>query len=135
MTHDWACYLNERKAFQDQKAAFDRINHDLLINKLAAIGVHQQTCDWLRSFFRNRSFKVRVGGAFSDYKPVISGVPRGGFVAAILYAICVLVYRHAARMEGKLDNQMQTHVDIRKARHRQYHLGGDESQGRSFQGG
>ena len=85
MTRDWACYLNERKAFHciyyDQKAAFDRINHDLLINKLVAIGVHQQTCDWLRSFLSNRSFKVRVGCAFSDYVPLQSYMQ-------FLYLIC-----------------------------------------------
>lgn len=93
MTQQWSTYLNAKRPFHciyfDQKAAFDRVDHQLLINKLDALGIHSKTCDWLRGFLHNRSFRVRVGDSFSPQTRVTSGIPQGGCASAILFAAFV----------------------------------------------
>ena len=70
MTNDWARVLNRgeniRCVMFDQKAAFDRINHELLIAKLTRVRLHAATICLVRDYLRNRSFRVRVGTAPSS---------------------------------------------------------------------
>lgn len=51
MTQDWAMLINAKKSFHcvyiDQKAAFDRIPHKRLLNKLTSLGVHGKSVSWI----------------------------------------------------------------------------------------
>ena len=50
----------------DLSAAFDTLDPDLLISKLAIYGFDKATCDWFGSFLKNRTQKVRIGQTLSE---------------------------------------------------------------------
>ena len=45
--------------------AFDAIDHDVLLQKLYAVGFLKNTVNWLKSHLYNRSFLVKLGNNFS----------------------------------------------------------------------
>ena len=52
--------------FYDLGQAFDTIDHDLLLNKLYAIGVRGNGHSWVRSYLKNRKQTVVIDGVRSD---------------------------------------------------------------------
>ena len=70
MTQDYAMYLNQKTPFHaiyfDFKAAFDKIDHELLLTKMAITGIHEKTVDWCRSYLQNRTFRVRVADSLTN---------------------------------------------------------------------
>ena len=97
MTNEWAKLINSKRAFHcvyfDQKAAFDRIDHKLLMHKMKTIGIHAATCTLIEDYLRDRSFRVRVDGSLSDREHTISGVSQGGCVSSLLYTIFVMDFK------------------------------------------
>jgi len=93
MTHDWASFINEHRHFHcvyfDQKNAFDKIQHELLLDKLRLLGIHEQTLNWCKSFLSNRSFKVRVDDTLSKRVLAPTGVPQGSCLSPLLYSIFI----------------------------------------------
>ena len=59
----------------DLQKAFDTIDHDVLLQKLYAIGFSKRTVNWFKSYLSNRSFKVNLGNNFSQPASVSCGVP------------------------------------------------------------
>lgn len=53
--------------YTDFSKCFDRINHDLLISKLYAIGIGGNLLSWIKSFHLNRKQKVKL--RVSNYSP------------------------------------------------------------------
>ena len=49
----------------DLQKAFERIDHDVLLQKLYAIGFSKHTVNWFKSYFSNRSFLVNLENNFS----------------------------------------------------------------------
>ena len=66
----------------DLSKAFDSVNHELLISKLAWYGVTDTT--WFRSYLSGRSQIVR-GGTLT--LPVSCGVPQGSILGPILFIL------------------------------------------------
>ena len=48
----------------DLQKAFDTIDHDVLLQKLYAIGFSKRTVNWFKSCLSSRSFKVNLGIIF-----------------------------------------------------------------------
>ena len=71
--------------YTDFSKAFDRVNHDLLVAKLRAIGFTEQSVRWFQSMLTGRTQKVRIGNFESGSIVVTSGVPQGGHCAPILF--------------------------------------------------
>ena len=61
----------------DLQKAFDTIDHDILLQKLYAIGFSKHSVNWFRSYLINRTFLVNLGNAFSQPACVSSGAPQG----------------------------------------------------------
>ena len=75
----------------DLSAAFDTIEHELLINRLSSrLGLSGCVLDWFRSYLKNRSQRVKLDNVLSDHTLLRHGVPQGSVLGPILFSIYVL---------------------------------------------
>ena len=63
----------------DQSAAFDTINHDILLDKLELYGVGAEARDWVRDYLHGRAQYVKLGAATSNWSTVDCGVPKAPY--------------------------------------------------------
>ena len=70
----------------DLSAAFDTINHDLLLKKLSSVyGIKNTALQWLKSYLSNRTYKVRVKKGTSSEGFLEIGVPQGSILGPLLF--------------------------------------------------
>ena len=60
----------------DLSSAFDTLDIDLFVKKLAIYGAESNTLEWFRSFLTNRTQRVRIGEATSPPHTLVLGVPK-----------------------------------------------------------
>ena len=71
----------------DLKAAFDTVNHSILLNKLELYGVRGHGLEWLKSYLKDRQFHVGLENAKSATHTVNIGIPQGSILGPILFII------------------------------------------------
>ena len=72
----------------DLSAAFDTVNHNLLLQKLhQSYGIDQSVLSWIESYLTGRRFKVRVRNGESDHCVLEIGVPQGSILGPILFIL------------------------------------------------
>ena len=70
----------------DLSAAFDTVDHDLLLNILKKeIGLRGKVLDWFSSFLKGRSQRIRLGKTTSDCITIKFGVPQGSVLGPVLF--------------------------------------------------
>ena len=68
-------------------AAFDTVDHDILINRLRiSFGVHGTALGWIDSFIRNRRQMINYNGQTMS-SDVEYGVPHGSVLGSILFLL------------------------------------------------
>ena len=75
--------------FLDLSKAFDSVPHERLLLKLNRYGIDGQLHLWFRYFLTNRKQRVMIRGSYSEWSPVISGVPQGSILGPIMFLIYV----------------------------------------------
>ena len=75
--------------YTDFSKAFDRVNFDILLAKLLAIGFAPHTVKWIESFLRGRTQSVKINNHVSSVFNVCSGVPQGSHCAPLLFNLFV----------------------------------------------
>lgn len=68
----------------DLSAAFDTVNHNILIDRARNVGIQVLALQWLSSFLSNRFQAVRLGNFSSNKKELTSGVPQGSSLSPLL---------------------------------------------------
>ena len=69
----------------DMSAAFDLVNHGILLKKLELYGFQDSAISWLKSYLSDRSQRVIVDGSLSDPVGLSVGVPQGSILGPLLY--------------------------------------------------
>ena len=63
----------------DYSKAFDRIDHNILLDKLSTNGVHPVLVSWQRSFLTECQQCVKIGQTKSEWQLIKAGVPQGTY--------------------------------------------------------
>ena len=110
---DLTCYMQDNldKGFEsrlvqiDFSAAFDLVNHKALLFKLQSLGIGGYFLDLIKDFLTDRHQRVVVDGAFSEPRPVVSGVPQGSVLGPLLFLVYI------SDMTEGLENKIIQYAD------------------------
>ena len=67
----------------DLQKAFDTVDHDILCQKLEAMGI--DFTDWFKSYLTNRKQVVIANDTMSETQTVTCGVPQGSILGPLLF--------------------------------------------------
>ena len=73
--------------YTDYSAAFQSVNHDLLLHKLSkSFKISGRAFNWLQSYFTDREQRVVLNGKCSAWSSVPSGTPEGSILSPLLFS-------------------------------------------------
>ena len=89
----------------DLSAAFDMVDHSLLIEKLKLFGLDGKTVEWIQSYLLDRSQSVIIDGCLSPPLRINCGVPQGSILGPLMYVMFTndipdLVHDHAISFQN-----------------------------------
>ena len=72
----------------DLSAAFDTIDHNILITSLSTwYGISGTALSWFTSYLTDREQAIKIGNYFSDMLPTSCGVPQGSVLGPLLFTL------------------------------------------------
>ena len=71
----------------DMSAAFDVVDHGILLNKLKLYGFDEQALEWMKNYLSGRSQAVYIDGSLSPFLHVDVGVPQGSILGPLCYIL------------------------------------------------
>jgi hypothetical protein len=90
---DWINAVDENKitgtVFLDLSKAFDMIDHEILIEKLAIYKFNSPAIQWFKSYLHGRTQQVSISNTFSESQPITRGVPQGSVLGPLLFIIFI----------------------------------------------
>ena len=91
ITNDLLLAADDKKisilALLDLSAAFDTLNHCIMLNRLKSFGFDHTVLDWFSSYLSDRSQCVKINDIFSNDVILPFGVPQGSVLGPLLYTI------------------------------------------------
>ena len=76
--------------FLDFSAAFDTVDHTILIERLRNdYGIEDTALNWFESYLKERSYQVKINNTLSNVQSLSFGVPQGSILGPILYILYV----------------------------------------------
>ena len=74
-------------AFLDMSKAFDRVQHQRLIEELHSLGISAIPLQWFCSYLSNRHQQVKINDNLSSAVPCSRGVPQGSVLGPLLFVL------------------------------------------------
>ena len=74
----------------DLQKAFDTVDHDILLQKLKALGFDPLAIKWFESYLKSRNKTTEINGIFSDPKVVPCEVPQGSILGPLLFLLYII---------------------------------------------
>ena len=71
----------------DMSAAFDVVDHSILLSKLELYGFDEVALKWMSDYLSGRSQAVCIDGSLSPFLPVKVGVPQGSNLGPLCYIL------------------------------------------------
>ena len=71
----------------DLSAAFDTIDHTILLDRLNYYGISELALGWFKSYLSGRTHSVKVGSTLSHPVALQYGVPQGSVLGPILFSL------------------------------------------------
>ena len=85
----------------DLSAAFDTIDHSVLLGKLLNdYGIDGTALRWCKSYLENRSFAVKIDDRMSTFLELLFGVPQGSLLGPILFILYIKMLQKIAAKYG-----------------------------------
>ena len=112
MANDFLESLDNKKngilILLDLSAAFDTVNHELLLNNLFKLGLKDKVLEWFRDYLENRQMYVKVRNSKSEMTTLLSGVPQGSVLGPILFSMYT---RELANILEQYDVRFKLYAD------------------------
>jgi len=84
----------------DLSAAFDTVDHDIMLHRLESIGISGLVLSWFSSYLSSRTQAVFLNGVSSESIALSCGVPQGSVLGPILFNIYSQPLGEIARKHG-----------------------------------
>ena len=77
--------INTCVVFCDLSNAFDTLPHKTILAKLRVYGFTESSINWYRSYLPEKAHFIGLGGAKSETKRIIRGLPQGSLNGSIIF--------------------------------------------------
>ena len=88
------------KVLLDLSAAFDTIDHKMLLDRLSNISVQGMAHKWFQSYLKNRHQSVIIKGVKSQSVPLRYGVPQGSVLGPFRFTQSTVLIGAICRKHG-----------------------------------
>ena len=97
-------------------AAFDTVDHSMLIGQMRSIGIGGTALKWLESYISNQTHTVRIGSHNSRRTLIESSIPQRSLLGPVLFSIYTLplgvIFRKHQRQYHLYGEDAQLFVDL-----------------------
>ena len=96
LLEDWRGALDRHEyvaaVLMDPSKAFDCLPHDILLSKLSAYGLGNETVRLLNSYLSGRKQQVKLNNIVSSWSVIKKGVPQGSILGLCFLMILLMIY-------------------------------------------